>query len=132
MLVIVSAMAFGASRLELAESYRLRRDKEEELLFRGREYARAIKAFSKKNNRYPRELAELMDEKSPQKRRFIRQLYKDPITGKDFNPVLTPEGMVIGVRSSSKAAPFRKVAFDDAPKDFDKAKTYADWKFEAR
>ncbi len=132
MLVIVSALAFGASRLEVAESYRLKRDKEEELLFRGREYARAIAAFSRKNKRYPRELAELMDDRSPQKRQFIRQLYKDPMSGGNFTPILNLEGSVIGVASASNDVPFRKVPFEGAPKDFDKAKTYADWRFEAR
>jgi hypothetical protein len=36
MLIIVAAMAFGATRLDLAQSYRSKRDKEAELLFRGR------------------------------------------------------------------------------------------------
>ena len=132
MLIIVSAMAFGASRLELAESYRLKRDKEEELLFRGRAYIRAIQTFYKKNNRYPRDLAELIDDKGPERRRFIRQLYKDPVTGGDFNPILGPEGTVIGVASSSSGAPFRHVDFEKELNDFDKAKTYADWKFKAK
>src|SRR5947207_12451251 len=83
MLVIVSAMAFSASRLELAESYRQRRDKEEELLFRGKAYMKAIQAFYTQNQRYPRTLTELTGDKDATKRRFIRQLYTDPITGGD-------------------------------------------------
>ena len=112
MLIIVSAMAFGASRIELAEGYRLQRDKEEELLFRGRAYIHAIQAFHQKNNRYPRELAELADGKGPARHRFIRQLYKDPITGKDFNAIPSQEGTVIGVVSSSQRVPFRKGGFE--------------------
>jgi type II secretory pathway pseudopilin PulG len=129
MLVIVSAMAFAASRLELAVSYRLKRDKEEELLFRGRAYLKAIQAFYAQNQQYPRRLDELAGDRQSAKRQYIRQLYKDPMTGGDFKTILTPEGTVAGVVSSSTDTPFRKVEFEKALDGFDKAKTYADWRF---
>ncbi|MGO9171673.1 MAG: hypothetical protein ACLP7P_06875 [Rhodomicrobium sp.] len=132
MLVIVSAMAFGASRLEFAESYRLRREKEEELLFRGQAYTRAIKAFYAKNQRYPRRLDELAGDPQSSKRKFIRQLYKDPMTGGDFKTIQTLDGTVSGVVSSSTDTPFRKEDFDKELEGFDKAKTYADWQFTVR
>jgi len=56
-------------------SFIKKRAKEEELLFRGRQYARALKFYYKKFNTFPNELQELLDEKC------IRQLYKDPMTG---------------------------------------------------
>jgi|SRR5271157_1305948 len=132
MLIIVAAMAFGALRLDLAQSYRLKRDKEAELLFRGLAYKRAIKEFYSKNNRYPRHLKELADDRDSSKHRFMRQLYKDPMTGGDFKLILGPEGLIMGVLSSSKDAPFKKVDFEKELEEFDKAKTYADWKFEAK
>ena len=63
MLIIVAAMAFGATRLDLVQSYRSKRDKEAELLFRGLAYKRAIKEFYSQNNRYPRQLKELANDK---------------------------------------------------------------------
>ncbi len=132
MLIIVAAMAFGASRLELAQSYRMKRDKEEELLFRGLAYMRAIKAYYSKNNRYPRQLKDLADDRDFSKPRFIRQLYKDPMTGRDFKPILGAEGAIIGVVSPSRDVPFRKVDFDKELESFDQAKTYEDWKFEGK
>jgi hypothetical protein len=36
------------------------------------------------------------------------------------------------VVSASKDAPFKKVDFEKELEDFDKAKTYAEWKFEAK
>jgi type II secretory pathway pseudopilin PulG len=128
MLVILAAMAFGASRLELAESYRLRRDKEEELLFRGQAYMQAIKAYHQQNQQYPRRLGDLAGDQ-PGKGHHIRQLYKDPMTGRDFKPILKPDGTIIGVVSASRDAPFRKVDFEKELKAFEKAKSYADWKF---
>jgi len=56
-------------------SFIKKRAKEEELLFRGRQYARALKFYYKKFNTFPNELEELLDEKC------IRRLYKDPMTG---------------------------------------------------
>lgn len=55
-------------------SFIKKRAKEEELLFRGTQYARALKCYYKKFNTFPNELKELLDEKC------IRRLYKDPMT----------------------------------------------------
>jgi type II secretory pathway pseudopilin PulG len=55
-------------------SFIKKRAKEEELIFRGTQYARALKFYYKKYNTFPNELQELLDEKC------IRQLYKDPMT----------------------------------------------------
>ncbi|HEY0783186.1 MAG TPA: type II secretion system protein [Thermoanaerobaculia bacterium] len=54
----------------------IRRDREEELIFRGFQYAEAIRCFFNRYRRYPVRLDELI-ETSP---RSIRQLWKDPMT----------------------------------------------------
>ena len=135
MLVILAALAFGAGRLELSQSYRLKRDKEDELLFRGLEYLRAIRAFqaaTATEKRYPRKLGELVSDTRAQGRRFIRQLYKDPMTGRDFDLIMTPEGTISGVVSSSKGIPLRKVDFDKDLEGFEKASSYAGWRFDGK
>ncbi len=132
MLVILTAIAFGTARLELTQSYRVKRDKEEELLFRGLAYMKAIQAFhaaEATEKRYPRKLEELISDPRAPGRRFIRQLYKDPMTGGDFHSILAPEGTIVGVFSASTAIPFRKIDFDKGLAAFDKAKSYADWRF---
>ena len=53
----------------------MQRDKEIELIFRGKQYARAILAFQKRYGRYPNELKELAEIKP----RSIRQLWKEPM-----------------------------------------------------
>jgi type II secretory pathway pseudopilin PulG len=57
-------------------STEIRREKEEELIFRGFQYAEAIRIFHQKNSRYPVKLEELLEVKP----RVIRQLWKDPMT----------------------------------------------------
>jgi hypothetical protein len=54
------------------------REKEEELIFRGSEYARAIYFFHNKFGRYPSKVDELV--KKTNGIRFLRQAYADPMT----------------------------------------------------
>ena len=59
------------------------REKEEELVFRGQQWARAVGLFQRKYaNAAPPNLDVLVQQ------RFVRKKYKDPITGKDFLPLL--------------------------------------------
>ena len=64
-----------AAMLPLA-SQAIRREKEEELVFRGLQYAEAIRMFQLRNQRFPNTLDELIKVKP----RCIRQLWKDPMT----------------------------------------------------
>ena len=51
----------------------LQREKEEELIFRGQQYAEAVRLYVQKNpGRYPASLKELLDKK------FLRRPFKDP------------------------------------------------------
>jgi type II secretory pathway pseudopilin PulG len=52
-----------------------RREREQELMFRGKQYARAISLFQRRYGRYPNTLKELY-ENNP---RTIRKLWKDPM-----------------------------------------------------
>ena len=57
-------------------SQEIRRDKEEELVFRGLQYVEAIRLFQIRYQRLPNKLSELIEVKP----RCIRQLWKDPMT----------------------------------------------------
>jgi type II secretory pathway pseudopilin PulG len=54
----------------------IKRDREEEMIHRGTEYARAIKKFYKKNGRYPASL----DDLDKGQIRYLRKRFKDPLT----------------------------------------------------
>ena len=75
-LLLTIALAIAAPRI--AES--IRRDKEEETIHRGKQYARAIQMYFGKYNRYPNSIDQLM---KTDNMRFLRKRYKDPMTGKD-------------------------------------------------
>lgn len=58
------------------------REKEEELVFRGQQYARAIGLFQRKYaNAFPPDIDVLVREK------FLRRKYKDPVANDDFVPL---------------------------------------------
>ena len=60
------------------------RQKEDDLVFRGEQYARAIALYYTKNQAYPPSVDILVSQK------FLRKKWKDPITDKDFLLVPAP------------------------------------------
>ncbi len=70
-MVITLAYVVGPSVVQ-----QLKRDREEEMIHRGTEYARAIKKFYKKNGRYPASL----DDLDKGQIRYLRKRYTDPLT----------------------------------------------------
>ena len=60
------------------------RQKEDDLIFRGEQYARAIALYYTKNQAYPPTVDVLVTQK------FLRRKWKDPITDKDFLLVPAP------------------------------------------
>ena len=82
LLVGMSVMAVLMSALLPVWTHMATREKEEELIFRGRQYARAIGLFQRKfANTPPPTIDVLVDQ------RFLRKKYKDPITNDDFQPI---------------------------------------------
>jgi type II secretory pathway pseudopilin PulG len=79
LLAILLMMAFMiiAATIEAPRMVQqMKRDREEELIHRGTEYARAIKKFYKKTGRYPATL----DDLDKGQVRYLRKRYKDPLT----------------------------------------------------
>lgn len=81
LLLIMALMAIAAAMIVSSVTFEVRRDKEEEMVHRGVQYERAIRAYYRKFNRYP---AKLEDLENSNQMRFLRKRYKDPLTGKDF------------------------------------------------
>jgi type II secretory pathway pseudopilin PulG len=115
----------------------MKRDKEAELLFRGGQILDAIDIWWKPPPGKPpatpiKDLKDLVeDPRSLQKRHYLRRVYLDPMTNKDFDLIKDPTKGIIGVASSSKEKPL-KVDFTNmtgAYKTFSDKKQYSDWKF---
>ena len=87
LLVGISVMSVLMSMALPVWSHMMKREKEEELIWRGNQYVRAIRLFTMKYaNTFPPTVDVLVDQK------FLRKKYKDPITDDDFQ--LIPPGMM--------------------------------------
>ena len=80
LMIIVITTLIALTAVAPAIATQIKRDREEELMHRGTQYARAIKRYYKKFGRYPMRIEELENTNNI---RFLRKRYKDPITGSD-------------------------------------------------
>lgn len=62
------------------EAFEAQRAKEDDLMYRGGQYARAVRLYFRKNHKYP---ARLEDLEKTNNIRFLRKRYEDPIAKKD-------------------------------------------------
>ncbi len=98
-------------------SVRLKRDREAELEFRGNRIKMAIELYAadyqvrkgSRPNIYPLQLEQLVE--GP--KHYLQKVYKDPITGDDFDLVRI-DGEIHGVRSRSTEPPFATAKFHNA------------------
>jgi type II secretory pathway pseudopilin PulG len=87
-LLIATVMIIGTTAAARVWSTVIRRDNEEELIFRGRQYAQALFLYRKARGTLPPDL-KLLTEKGPRGETVLRRVYKDPITGNDFGLVFS-------------------------------------------
>jgi type II secretory pathway pseudopilin PulG len=81
LLLLLSLLVIAAATVAPTIAFEIRRDREEEMIHRGVQYSRAIRSYAKKTGRYPATLDQLENSSNI---RFMRKLYKDPLTGKNF------------------------------------------------
>jgi type II secretory pathway pseudopilin PulG len=88
--LILLALSIEAPRI----AQQIKRDKEEELVHRGKDYATAVKRYVHKNGgRYPVSIEQLEDTNHI---RFLRKKYKDPMTGEaDWRMVHFGEAQIV-------------------------------------
>jgi type II secretory pathway pseudopilin PulG len=83
MLTLLLAMALlviFAAAIMPSITFNIKRDREEEMIHRGVQYSRAIRAYYKKFGRYPTKIEDL---ESSNNQRFLRKRYKDPLNCKN-------------------------------------------------
>jgi type II secretory pathway pseudopilin PulG len=112
------------------------REKEKDLLFAGNEFRRAIAAYvtAKKEappaERFPKTLEELLDDSGLPARRYLRKIYRDPMTGKtEWGMIRSPQGGITGVYSLGTGSPYKRANFPKEYDSFASAETYAGWVF---
>ncbi|BCR05973.1 type II secretion system pseudopilin TklG [Desulfuromonas versatilis] len=146
-LVMLVVLGLSAGIAGSTWSSVMHREREEQLLWVGDQYRKAIESYVTFNPRepggtgairavptgiplYPNRLEDLLrDQRASQVVRHIRKLYKDPFTGEDFELVKDQGGRIKGVRSASKLEPFKTDGFDKVYEDFRDAESYQKWEF---
>jgi type II secretory pathway pseudopilin PulG len=132
-MVIIMGISLGAVGL----SWRIimQREREEELLFRGSQIRDAITRWyslkSVDQAAMPlKDLKDLLkDPRTPQTVRYLRRLYTDPMTGKDWELIIDPSKGIQGVASTSQEMPLKTDGFPEDLQDFTGKGRYSEWRF---
>ena len=135
--VLIMIVIMGIMMGAVGQSWRtvMKREREEELFFRAGQIRDAIISWNKQRpgQHVPtplRDLKDLLkDPRSMAKVRFLRRLYTDPITGKEWTVIKDPTRGIIGVASPSEEEPLRKGGFPDEYADFEGKTKYSEWQF---
>lgn len=110
------------------------REKENELLFLGDQFRRAIVSYRSQApggaQQWPRTLDDLVqDDRWPDVRRHLRKVYADPFTGKREWGLVMRGDRIVGVHSLSAGTPRKTAGFPADYAQFASAETHADWVF---
>jgi type II secretory pathway pseudopilin PulG len=134
-IALIGVVLAGAASLWQIGAWR---EREAELLFIGRQFARALAAYHEATpgprKEWPRTLAELVEDRRHEAapRRHLRRLYRDPVTGAADWALVREGAGIVGVHSRSTQAPLKRANFPPGQEQFDGAGRYADWVFTAR
>lgn len=106
LLVAISSSLWMLSAAQPDLFQQAQRQKEQQLLFAGREYREAIRRFYENPNasvqRFPQTLEELMiDNRSLKPMYHLRRLYPEPISGLGWGLIRNVQGGITGVYSRS-------------------------------
>jgi type II secretory pathway pseudopilin PulG len=135
--VMLAVVLMGISVTVAATQWKavVQRAQEAELLARGIEIQNALAAYSgqqKKGRVFPGEIYPLtLEELTKQPKPVLRKAHQDPITGGDWEYVRDPAtSRIKGVKSKSKAAPFKQSGFPPAVRHFEGLAGYDQWVFQ--
>lgn len=133
LLLALAAIGTGIGIAGVVWSTDLRREKEEELMRIGDEFRRAIALYYYRTpgsvKRYPKTLEALLaDTRYSTMQRYLRRIYRDPLTGNArWGIVDAPDGGIAGVYSLSAATPLKRTNVGKYP--FADARSYSEWRF---
>lgn len=133
-LVLMLLAGMGLATYTQSWAAARQRDKEEELLFIGRQFQQALESYYLSSpgpaKHLPVKLDELVkDSRFPQPVRHLRKLYTDPFEPDTPWGVIRRGPQIIGVYSQANGEPFRRADFDRGLESFTGATSYAQWQF---
>jgi len=132
-ILLIGILMIGVATAGVAElwSTEVKREKEDELLFRLGEYRRAIARYQADHNRLPKELKDLLEDRTQlQTRRYLRRIYPDPFTGKaDWKLDLLADrsGVVSGIQNVHSQAQGKPIKVLTVAGTGKQTESYQDW-----
>lgn len=134
LLLMIAIAGIGLSTVGISWQYRIRSEKEAQLLFVGDQFRRAFDNYydSAQDGAkvYPQKLEELLlDKRFPKVKRHLRKLYPDPMTGSTQWGLVREGGRIVGIYSLDKGRPIKKAGFKERYQKFASASSYQSWKF---
>lgn len=134
MLLAVFILSLGVGKAMEVHATRVQREREAQLVEVGALYRQAIADYYLSapdgRHRYPAQLEDLLkDSRHLVTRRYLRQLYPDPMTNKAFMPLPAPQGGIGGVASTSMRQPIRSRLPAGITPRVSPPRSYSDWQF---
>jgi len=138
LLAVIAAtllLALGTQGVVRVLSEQARRDREDELLRVGREFALALRSYHDRSPGSAKAFPTSLDELAEDRRflgvqRHIRRVHADPVTGgAPWGLVRDAGGGIRGIHSTSTDAPIRSAGADLGDYLLGPAARYADWQF---
>ena len=134
-LFFLAIMSITLAMASTLWSFAQQREKERELRFIGNQFRQAIGLYYERTpgtiKKYPSRLEDLLqDNRYVTTQRYLRKIYRDPMTNA-HNWGLVPafDGGIMGVYSQSEATPIKVSLFSDEGKVLEGAKKYTGWQF---
>ncbi len=134
--VLLLLVLSGVAALVGAEVWAtaVRREQEEQLLYVGEQYRRAIESYWRETpgrvKTLPGSLEVLLeDDRFPMPIRHLRRLYRDPFDAQAEWGLLKIDSGIAGVYSTSTAIPLKRHGFPARYAQFEDAKDYKQWRF---
>lgn len=130
-LIAVALTTIASTTAYISSRYSVKRAMEEEILFEGTAYYRAIKSYylARTPHQYPRKISDLIRDPRYLYRRHLRKKYDLDGHEASWRFILNHQGSIIGVYLDSSDTPLQKTGFDTEFKNLNNAQTYRDWKF---
>ena len=135
LLVLVATIALLSATAVSVGAMESRRDAEEELLYVGQAFQRALRSYVDTTPGQaalgPRSMDELLrDPRVAGVRRHLRRIPADPLTGRaEWGLVKSPNGQIVGVHSLAEGMPIKRTGFDPELRQLEDAKNYQAWVF---
>jgi type II secretory pathway pseudopilin PulG len=134
LLIFLAILGLAVTKTSEVWSTALTREREQELLFVGEQYRKAIERYYNatpgSTKVLPPSIEQLLqDDRFPKPQRHLRNAYPDPMGAGEMWGVLKQGSRIIGVYSQSDQKPMKKSGFDPKYAEFSAAQSYRGWRF---